>query len=350
MLCGSDSESVSVSELLSLEPGAHDKLGTLRLGYTESTGSPSLREEISRMYSTVEPDGVLVFAGAEEAIFLFMHALLGPEDHIIVHRPCYQSLYEVARSAGAEVTSWSAREQDGWALDVKELERHIRPATRAIVLNTPHNPTGYLMPERTFREVARIAEERGIVLFSDEVYRESEHDPADRLPAGCDCGPRAVSLGVMSKTYGLPGLRIGWVATRNKDLLARMAALKDYTTICSSAPSELLAEVALRHRDRLATRNLDIIRHNIPLVEGLFARHRDLFSWVKPKAGPIAFPRYLGGKVDDFTDALLSSTGVLLLPGTMYGDTENHFRIGFGRKNAPEAIAVLDEHLQKLKR
>ncbi len=225
LLCCSDCESVTIADLLSLEPEAAERFQQHWLGYTESTGAASLRQEITRLYPGIGPEQILVHSGAEEAIFLFMHAVLKPGDHIIVHSPCYQSLFEVAKSLGAEVTLWNAHEEAGWALDLNELKAALRPNTRAIVVNTPHNPTGYLMPREDYLALNRIAQENGIVLFSDEVYRESEYSAADRLPSACQINPLAVSLGVVSKTYGLPGLRIGWVATRNADVYQRMAAL-----------------------------------------------------------------------------------------------------------------------------
>jgi len=252
----------------------------------------------------------------------------------------------VAQSIGCEVTRWEAREETAWALDLDELRSLLRPNTTAIVINVPHNPTGYLMSRETYRALHEIAEEQGILIFSDEVYRESEYDPEDRLPAGCDLAPHAVSLGVTSKTYGLAGLRIGWIATQDTELYERMAALKDYTTICSSAPSEFLAELALRHRERVAARNLAIIQRNLGLLDAFFARHADRFTWRRPRAGSIAFPKLLGEQpVEVFCDDLVRAASVLLLPGTMYGHPGNHFRIGFGRENMPEALARLEQYL-----
>jgi aspartate/methionine/tyrosine aminotransferase len=350
ILCASDCESTSVDELLSLEPGARERLLGQRLGYTESTGAPALRSETSRLYSSIAPDEILVHPGAEEAIFLFMHAALGPGDHLIVHSPCYQSLQEIARSIGCEVTPWAAREENRWALDADELRGLLRGNTRAIVVNTPHNPTGFLMADGPFRDLARMADSRGITLFSDEVYRGLERSPSDRLPPACDLSPSAVSLGVLSKTYGLAGLRIGWVATHDEALRRRMAQLKDYTTICSSGPSELLAEVALRHGEHLAARNRGIIAENQALLEGFFSRHGEMFSWQPPVAGPIAFPRLLRGKVDVFCDELVRERGVLLLPGSVYGDEGNHFRIGFGRKGMADALSRLESFVASRKR
>jgi aspartate/methionine/tyrosine aminotransferase len=345
LLCSSDCEAMSIADLLSFEPDAAEKFSQVWLGYTESQGSPTLRTEIGRIYETVQPADVLVHTGAEEAIFLFMHAALKADDHVIVHAPHYQSLSEAARSIGCSVSLWQAREENGWALDLDELPRLTRPATKAIIVNTPHNPTGYLMSRADFDALNRFARDRGMLLFSDEVYRESEYDPASRLPAACDLGDHAVSLGVTSKTYGLAGLRIGWIATHNRAIYERMASLKDYTTICNSAPSEFLADLALRNRDKLAARNLEIIQRNLSIVDSFLARHADLFSWVRPRAGSMAFPKLLQGDIEDFCDRLVKKAGALLLPGTMYDDTGSHFRLGLGRKNLPEAIARFEEFL-----
>lgn len=354
LLCSSDCESLTIADLLAAdmlagEPGAQERFMGHWLGYTESQGAPSLRQEIARIYRTIQPGEVLVHSGAEEAIFLFMQAALRPGDHVIVHTPCYQSLIELPRSLGCQVTRWQGDPSRGWALDMQFLKDALQPSTRLIVINTPHNPTGYLMPPDEFVELNHLAQHRGILLFSDEVYRESEHDPAERLPAACDLSETAVSLGVMSKSYGLPGLRIGWAASHNAEILGQMAALKDYTTICSSAPSEFLAEAALRQREQLAARSVALIRRNLDILDAFFSRHADLFAWQRPKAGPIAFPQYLGGQVERFCDELVTQAGVLLLPGTNFDDFDNHFRIGFGRQNLPEAVAALEKFLDARK-
>ena len=342
MLCGSDCESLEIGELLGMEPEAAEVFRRQRLSYTESAGAPELRQEICGLYTTIRPEHVLVCSGAEEAVFLLMHAVLHAGDHVVVHSPCYQSLAEVARSIGCAVSAWTGDESRDWELDPADLARALRPNTKLIVINTPHNPTGYLMSPERFRETNAIAQERGITLFSDEVYRESEHDPAERLPAACDVNHRAVSLGVMSKTYGLPGLRIGWIATHDAGVLSAVAMLKDYTTICNSAPSEFLAALALRHRREIAERNLGIIRGNLDVLDAFFARHGETFLWRRPRAGSIAFPKLMDRNVESFCRDLVSSAGVLLLPGSLFEDTGNHFRIGFGRKGLPPAVDRLE--------
>ena len=347
LLCTSDCESMPVADLLALEEGAAEKFQQVWLGYIESQGGPALRAEICKLYETIQPEDILVHTGAGEAIFLFMLAAFKEGDHVIVHSPGYQSLAETARAAGCDVSPWRAREENDWSLDMDELRHLLRTNTKGIIVNTPHNPTGYLMSREDYEAVHKFARANNLLLFSDEVYRESEYDPATRLPAGCDLGDHAISLGVTSKTYGLAGLRIGWVATRNRKIHEKMASLKDYTTICNSAPSEFLAEVAMRNRTKLAERNLDIIKNNLAIIDDLFSRYSNLFSWVRPHAGSMAFPRYLGGNVEEFCDELVNKTGVLLLPGSVYDDVQNHFRLGLGRKNLPQAVEKLEEFLSK---
>ncbi|HJS93254.1 MAG TPA: aminotransferase class I/II-fold pyridoxal phosphate-dependent enzyme [Solirubrobacteraceae bacterium] len=344
MLSSSDCESRTIESLLELEPDAHAKLLSTWCGYTESPGSLELRVTIAGLYERIDPDEVIVTSCAEEGIFLLYHALLRAGDHAVVEAPCYESALELARSAGAEVSPWHRRYEEGWAHDLDELERLTRPGTRVLYVNQPHNPTGTLMDRATFERVAELAHAHGIVLFSDEVYRELEHDPEDRLPAACDLDERAVSLGSISKSYGLPGLRLGWLVTRDAALRKAIMRLKDYTTICSSAPSEVLTALALRNRHALLERNLGIVHRNLPLLEDFFARHAVTFEWVRPDAGPIGFPRVRGvPDVERFCERL-AGHGVLLLPGAVYDEPE-HVRVGFGRANLPEALAALKSAL-----
>ena len=350
LLCSSDCESMAVEDVLALEPGADQRFLSLWLGYTESLGSPMLRETIATLYEKIAAGQVLVHAGAEEAIFNFMNATLEPGDRVVVHAPYYQSLGEVARGIGAEVTDWCGQPQNGWQLDVDELENLVDNRTRVVVVNLPHNPTGFLPDADFVHRLAALSDRHGFVIFADEVYRGLELRPADRLPALADINERAVSLGVMSKTYGLAGLRIGWIATRNQALFRKMAAFKDYTTICNSAPSEFLATVALRHAETIAQRNLQIIRDNLDHLDRLFETHADRFAWQRPRAGSIAFPLLRNGSVDAFCEDLVTNAGVLLLPGSLYGPDYNAFRVGFGRKNLPEALEQFQDYLNNKKR
>ena len=344
MLSSSDCESRTIEELVALEPDAHDRLLGTWCGYTESAGAPELREAIAALYERIEPDDVIVTSCAEEGIFLVYHALLRAGDHAIVETPCYESALELARSTGADVGEWRRRYEDGWAHDLAALELSLRPNTRLLYVNQPHNPTGTLMDRATFERVSELARSRGIVLFGDEVYRELEHDPRDRLPAACDLDEHAVSLGSISKSYGLPGLRLGWLVTRDEATREAIMRMKDYTTICSSAPSEVLTALALRNRQVLLDRNLELVARNLSLLDGFFERHADTFEWIRPTASPIGFPRVKGVADIDEMCARLADLGVLLLPGSVY-DEPGHVRVGFGRANLPEALMLLEAGL-----
>ncbi len=349
LLCASDVEGWRMGDLLELA-GEDDRRrwDDLRLGYTESTGDPTLRAAIADLYERISPDDVLVFVGAEEAIFALNNVLLGPGDHAVVVRPAYQSLAEVARAAGAEVTRVDLRETDGWRLDPEDVRAALRPSTRLILINEPHNPTGSLMDRQTFDRLVELAAEAGAHLVVDEVYRFLEFDAADRLPAGADALAAGVSIGVMSKSFGLAGLRIGWVATRDRELLARLAAFKDYTTICNSAPAEVLALIALKAADRVLARNRGIVEANLPLLDTFFEHWSGTFEWVRPRGGSIGFPRLLADlPIDRFAEDLVRDTGVLILPGAIFEDAGNHFRLGFGRTNMPAALERLDSYAER---
>jgi len=284
-------------------------------------------------------------AAAEEGIFVLYHALVGRGDHVIVETPCYESGLEVARSTGAQVSEWRRTFENGWAHDVAALEKLIRPNTKVIYINTPHNPTGLLMPAAVFQQVIALSASRNIIVFSDEVYRELEHDPATRLPAACEAYEHAVSLGSMSKTYGLPGLRLGWLASRDPKIIQRCLEFKYYTTICNSAPSEFLTALALRHREVLVQRNLEIVQRNLRLLDAFLQQRSHLFEWKKPNASPIGFVHFKPQRdAFEFCENVVRDAGVLLLPGNVY-DQPRHIRFGFGRKNMPESLAQLGAYL-----
>jgi len=349
LLCASDVEGYPMGDLLALADHETAALWSdLRLGYTESTGHPLLRREIASLYETVEPDDVLVFSGAEEAIFCLSNVLLGPGDHAIVTWPGYQSLYEVGRAAGAQIGLHALREEDGWALDVERLRRSIHPNTRLVIVNAPHNPTGMLPTHAEWAVLVATCAEAGIHLLADEVYRYLEFDDGDRIAAGADTFERGISLGVMSKSFAMAGLRIGWLATRDRALLERCAAFKDYTTICASAPAEILALVGLRARETVLARSRAIVGANLERMDRFFAEHDEAFAWVRPRAGSVAFPRLLrGGPIDRFAAELVETEGLLLLPASAFGFGGDHFRLGLGRANLPEAVERLEAFLER---
>lgn len=351
MLGSSDAETLGLHELLDLaDAECAEWWKTLRLGYTEVAGHPKLRAAIATLYDGIGPDDVGVFAGAEEAIFAFMNVSLGPGDHAVVVWPGYQGLYDVARAAGAEVSLVPIHHEEGWALPIERLEAALRRNTRAIVINFPHNPTGAHLDPVTFHRIVELARDRGAWLFSDEVYRYAEFDDGDRLPAAADVYERGVSLGVMSKAFGLAGLRIGWIATHDRRLLRELQSFKHYLTICGSAPAEVLSTIAIRARDRILKRNHRIAMSNLTRLDVCFARSNGLFEWVRPRAGTTAFPRLNSVlPIEAFAAELASAASVLVLPGTVFGYPGNHFRVGFARRDMPVALALFEQVLTPLR-
>ena len=344
VLCASDVQPCTLPELLALgDDDARQRWERLSLGYTESLGLPALRDEIARLYRGLTADDVITFAGAEEGIFLAMHALLSPGDHAVVVWPSYQSLYEVARSIGASVTLVRLDPTD-WTLDVDAVAGAMRPNTRVVVINSPHSPTGAQLRGDELARLISVVELHGATLFSDEVYRFLEHG-APALPPAAECSDRAMSLGVMSKAFGLAGIRIGWLALRDATTRRRIAALKDYTTICNSAPSEILALIGLRARDRLIERARAIIDSNLVLLDEFFRRHASRFGWVRPVAGSVCFPELLDGSIDAFAAELVEREGVLLLPASQFGFSGNNFRLGYGRADMPAALERVEDFI-----
>jgi Aspartate/tyrosine/aromatic aminotransferase len=365
LLSSSDCETVSIRELLSLEPGSEERLLDSRLGYTETRGDPALRAGIASLYEGLEPDSILVHTGAEEGILELFMGLLEQGDRAIVCSPCYQSLAEIPRALGCDVAPWhlvetGEGERRRWAFDVellRDLLGNSRRSARAadfglsgrtiVVLNAPHNPTGALPTHEEFDAIVEACRERDAILFSDEVYRGLEWDQARRLPAACEAYENGVSLGVLSKSAGLAGLRVGWLASRRRDLIDAAAAAKDYCTICGSGPSETLALVAIRNMDALVERNRAIVSANAALARDFFARRPDFASWTEPEGGSTGYPRLAGGRdAEALARRLVAESGVMLLPGSTYSDDRSRFRLGLGRANFPEALAALEDWIE----
>jgi aspartate/methionine/tyrosine aminotransferase len=347
LLSSSDPETMRLSDLLALaDEDGRRRWEELSLGYTESEGLPALREAVAAQFRACGPGDVLVFSAPEEAIFHVALATLQPADHMVGITPAYQSSYEVPRAAGAGVTLVPLRPENGWELDLAELERAVTARTRLIYVNFPHNPTGAMISQAGQRRLIDILDASGAYLLSDEVYRGLELDPGDRLPAAADLHPRAISLGGLSKAYGLPGVRLGWAAVRDQGLLRRLLAAKDFTTICGSAPAEILALIAVRATARLTGRSLARIRENLAMVDAFLAERPELLRWVRPRAGSIGFPELLAPvPVAEFCEQLLADQGVLLVPAGMFDSAGNYFRIGLGRASLREGLARLGKFL-----
>lgn len=350
-LTASDAQSMKLAELLAMgSPEEREQFLEMPLTYIDSWGTQDLREAIAGTYETLGAEHVLTFTGAEEALYWAMQEIVGPGDHAIVLVPCYQSMETVTVATGADVSPLVVRRETGWALDVEEVRSLVRPNTKLIAVNYPHNPTGHVPDATTFRALAGLCDERGLRLFCDEVYRGIEVDPSLTLPQAADLSEKAVSLNVASKSYGLPGLRVGWLACRDRAFLERMEKRKHYTSICNPGPTEHLAAIALRNRERIWARNRGIIAANRPLFADFFTRWEELFDYEPPVGGCVCFPRYRRGDAEELSRGLLLEKGVLVMPPSIYYSEladvpTDHFRVGLGRLGLDAALAAFDDYL-----
>ena len=343
----SDCESMTVEELLQYAGSSRiDDLKALHLGYTESLGNPDLREAISRLYKKISAEGVLV-AVPEEAIFLTLQAHLNHDDHVIVMSPAYQSLQAVPEAIGCRVTPWQVELKEGrWQLDFDFLRDAVSADTKMLIINIPHNPTGLCLSLQEKQHLVEILRPAGTLLLADEMYWKLEYDPGMSAEPFCDLYERAISLSGLSKSYGLPGLRIGWLASQSAELLNPVAVLKDYTTICSSAPSELLATLAVENNKELTDRGLDIVRGNLATVARMMDNH-PVIELIPGQGGSVIFPRFRDGRsAEKLSRLLIERRSLLMLPGPLFDMPDSFFRLGLGRKALPEALAVFEEEIK----
>jgi aspartate/methionine/tyrosine aminotransferase len=347
LLCPSDAESWTLQEILDLaDPESKQLWNELRLGYTEVPGHPLLREEVAQLYTDLNRDQILIFAGGEEAIYCTMQSLLSPKDHVIIIKPCYQSLEVLPRALGADVTHLVLDPKKKWRLELAAVKDALRSNTKLIVLNYPHNPTGMLLDWATWQGIIHLAREQGCYIFCDEMYRMLEVDEKERLPPIADVYEKGISHYGMAKPFGLAGLRIAWLACQDIHLLEKAASYKLYTSICSSAPSEIIALMALRAKEKILKRNRSIIQENLRLLDSFFARQSKRLSWIRPQSGTIAFPELLLPiSVSQFNEKLIEEKGVLIMPGEIFDYPGNFFRIGFGRQNMREALERFEQFL-----
>ncbi|MBU6383066.1 MAG: aminotransferase class I/II-fold pyridoxal phosphate-dependent enzyme [Verrucomicrobia bacterium] len=348
LLCCSDAETWSLEELLSLADSDSLKLWkSLAFGYTEAPGHPLLRKEIANLYDSLNSEQIFTFAGAEEGIYCTMRVLVEPGDHVITIDPCYQSLTSLPEAFGATITKVQLKPENHWKLDLEEVRKAFRSNTKLLILNYPHNPTGTLLEKKVLEGLISLARKHGTYIFCDEVYRYLEIDETLRMPSIADAYEKGIALNVMTKSFGFAGLRIGWLATQDDAFLHEAGSYKLYTSICNSAPSEILAIMALRAKEKVLQRNRDILLKNLHILEAFIKRNQEYVSWIRPQSGTMAILKLLlPVSVEDFTQDLVRSEGVLIMPGSVFDLPGNFFRIGFGKKNMPEILQRFETYLQ----
>jgi aspartate/methionine/tyrosine aminotransferase len=350
-LCCSDAESLSLQELLALaDAETLEMWENLRLGYVEVRGSPAVRREIATLYPTLSAKDVLCFAGAQEAIFCLFNALIHQGDEVIVFNPYYQSLGELPRYFGANVIAIPLCEEENWRPDLQKLSEKITKNTKAIVLNFPHNPSGSLLTEDELQNIVHLASRNGIYIISDEVFRLLGQTGIKWVPPVATQYERGVSISVMSKAFGLGGVRVGWAVTQDKALLNRMEGVKHYTSISNGASDEVLAIMALRSRTKILTRNSHIIDRNLHIIDMFMKKYHESFAWMRPQAGCIGLVRTKNIKnTHKLAQDILSAEGILLMPGEICDAPVDSIRIGFGRANMPEAFEKFENFIVNYK-
>jgi len=312
-----------------------ERLLNLPLGYNEAVGSKALRSAIAATYQTCDADQILVTTGAIEANFLVFNTLLEPGDHVVAVYPAYQQLYSVPKAIGCEVSPWQIRAgsngKNGFAYDLDFLETLVTEQTRMIVINTPHNPTGAMLSTAELQRIYRLAESIGAWVLCDEAYRWIEVPGGKAFgPPMIDFGPLGISIGTVSKPFGLPGLRLGWMAAP-PDVIAQCWAMRDYLSLSPGKLSDALARLAFKHREKIIARNRAIIATNLELAKEWVAANADILSWQPPQGGLLALLQYqldLPSRV--LADKLATDYSVMLAPGSAFG-YESHLRIGIGQ-------------------
>ncbi|MFC1720138.1 aminotransferase class I/II-fold pyridoxal phosphate-dependent enzyme [Pseudomonadota bacterium] len=349
-LCNSDCESLSIAELLALAGESPEQLGRQRLGYTESRGNPELRRSIASLHTAVNAEDVVMLGTPVEGIYLVARSLLDPGDEVIVLTPAYDALINMFEHVvGAkQVRRWKIMPTTtSWELDLDDLRRLITPKTRLVVVNFPHNPTGYLPAPGFQQELTALIGEHGLKLFSDEMYFGLVQEGTAPIPSAADLTKNAIALSGLSKTYGLPGLRSGWLIVRDEAVRENIMNWKFYTSICPPGPSEYLAQLALRAGKTLRDRNVARIAQNIERADAFFARWPDLFRWRRPSAGSTALVGYDVPSVSAVSERLAQEEGVLIQSACMLGAGDQHMRIGLGRDNFAVGLGKFEDWLKR---
>lgn len=346
-LCSSDAESWLVTDILAMaDLETRNLWNNLSLGYPDSPGHPLLRKEIAKLYEPLAGENIIVTVGAEEAIYCTMQTLISKGDHVVIVSPTYQSLETLPRILGAEITLVTLKPENHWKLTSEQIQSAWSKDTKLLIVVCPHNPTGTLIESDVYETMIALAKGTGAYIFADEVYRFLEMDESKRLPSIATCYEKGISLNVMSKSFGLAGLRVGWIASQDVALLEKVNSYKMYTSICNSAPSEILALIALRAKATILKRNRDIVLKNVEVLDAFVKRHPKSIRWVRPESGSIAFfELLLPISIDKFTDELVQKAGVLIMPGSVFDFPGNFFRMGIAKHNMPEVLTIFEQFL-----
>ncbi|MBN1329463.1 MAG: aminotransferase class I/II-fold pyridoxal phosphate-dependent enzyme [Candidatus Heimdallarchaeota archaeon] len=299
-----------------------------QLTYGHINGSPELRQGIANLYDTMKLENILISGGAIGANFLTFYSLIEPKDHVVTIFPAYQQLYSTARSFGANVKLWKMIWEDQWKPNIDDLSSLVNRNTKMIVINNPHNPTGFLFSNNFLKEIIEIAEDVGAYLLYDEAYRGLYLDESDKVTSIVDCYEKGISTGSFSKGLSLTGLRLGWIAA-NKQIIEELVQHRQYTTISNGIIDDALGALAMSNVDRIYKRNTELIKINHKILSN-WIKNEPLIDWIPAKAGSVAFLKLLLDiPTEEFCLNLIKEKSTFLVPGTCF-EMEGYLRIGFG--------------------
>jgi aspartate/methionine/tyrosine aminotransferase len=342
MLALSGAEPMTAAELERLVGGRPDL--DSELGYTPSSGYPELRAAIATLNPPAERENVMVTAGAIEALLILNNLLLDPGDEAICLWPAYQPIHELASGAGADVRFIRLEQSNGFAIDLGAIEDAVGPRTKVVLLNAPHNPTGQTVSPEDLRELARRLAPLGVHLIVDEVFREMR---SDHPPSAWDGQDNLITIGSMSKSYALPGLRVGWMVA-NPELVVKARQFRKYTSLNPGSRDQQWALAALEHRAAVLERTWKLTEDGAELATRWIADHPEDFELTAPPAGGLFFPRLLRDVPTlDFCAQLVHDTGVLLAPGSVCYDSEGFLRLGVATPQLAAGLDRLDGWLEQ---
>ena len=341
------SESVTVAELSMMSnTDVAGLIADLSLEYAPRVGSETLRREIAKQYPAAEQDDVVVFSGAQEAIYCTMAALLKPGDEVIVLDPSYPSLSKVPMTLGAKIIKIPMRQEGRWSFNIDQIESIASSNTKLIVINQPHNPTGAVLSADQVRRLQQLSERHNIYLLCDEVALWSDYQELGLVSAFI-ANDLVVAVGVTSKSLGLPGIRVGWTISSDAKLNQDLVNIKSYFSSCCSRIDELVALTALRVKNKILDRNNKIISYNTSLFSDL-THNSDTVSWDPHKAGALSLIHLRENhhsRHRSVVDELIQEKGLLILPASLFGVNDpGFFRIGFGTREFEHYAPILIDY------
>ena len=347
LLGSSSCAGMTMEELCKITDETVDFAGS-SLGATPGPGSDELREAISTWYNNGSPENIYITSSSTEAIFLLIESILSPGDSMVAMFPMYPALYQLAEDNGADIRHWHLRHENGFEPDFDELNELVDDTTRLIIVNNPNNPTGQIMLRNDLQRLAQFAHEHDIQLWVDEVFRGITVDGGPVTPSIRDIDSGTISTGSMSKSFGLSGLRVGWIAAP-EEVLEAFRHIRFYTTVTAPVVEQKIAAVAHRNRDKVIGRNQAILDKNYTYLKQWMGERNGVFDWVAPKGGPVTFPKFIDSvSTDDFCLKLAEDYSVLLPPGNYSFSAEGFIRIGYGQsRRFEEAMSRVGDALEE---